>query len=302
VKVVVAGASGLIGRALCRHLPGRGHQVLPLVRRPVRAGETAIRWDPGAGHIDTAGLEGVDGVVNLAGAGIGDRRWSGERKGVITESRIRSTALLASTLGGLDPPPQVLVNASAVGYYGDRGDEVLTESSDPGTGFLASLCRRWEAETGPATEAGIRVARARSGLVLTATGGALGRVLPLFRLGLGARLGSGSQWWSWITLTDEVAALTWLLEHEVSGPVNLTAPVSVTNSEFTRLLARVLSRPAPLVVPPIALRTLLGAELADSLLLSSANVCPAALLDAGFPFTHPELEPALRAVLGRRSG
>lgn len=300
MKVAVAGASGLIGRALCTHLRRAEHEVVRLVRRPVRPGEDAVQWDPGRGHLDPAGLDGVEAVVNLAGAGIGDRRWSAQRKHVITESRIRSTAVLASTVARLDPPPRAFINASAVGFYGDRGDEVLTESAGPGTGFLASLCQDWEAETAPAAEAGVRVVLIRSGLVLTATGGALGRMLPLFRIGLGARLGSGSQWWSWITLSDEVAALVWLLDHDVSGPVNLTAPGPVTNREFTDTLARVLSRPALLAVPPIGPRTLLGAELADSLLFASANVHPAVLLSAGFSFAFPELGPALSAVMADR--
>jgi uncharacterized protein (TIGR01777 family) len=301
VKVLVAGASGLIGRALCDHLQQRGHQVVRLVRRPVGPGEPAIQWDPLAGRLESSGLDGVDAAVNLAGAGIGDRRWTAERKQVVRESRIRSTALLASTLAGLDQPPVVLVNASAVGFYGNRGDEVLTESSGPGSGFLPSLCQEWEAGTAPAAEAGIRVALARSGLVLTGSGGALAKVLPIFKIGLGGRLGSGSQWWSWITLADEVAALVWLLEHDLSGPVNLTAPDPVTNQDFTRTLAQVLSRPAWLAVPPIGPRILLGSELADSLLFASARVHPAVLLDAGFAFAHPGLEPALRAVL-RRGG
>jgi uncharacterized protein (TIGR01777 family) len=300
--VVVAGASGLIGRALSDHLHKSGHEVVALVRRPVRPGEPAIQWDPQAGTLDSAGLEGVDAAVNLAGAGIGDRRWSAERKQVLKESRFRSTALLASTLAGLHLPPVVLINASAVGFYGDRGDEVVSEATGPGSDFLASLCERWEDETAPAAEAGIRVALVRSGLVLAAQGGALARMRRIFHLGLGGRLGSGSQWWSWITLSDEVAALDWLLHHDISGPVNLTAPNPVTNREFTHVLARVMSRPAVLVVPPIGPRLLLGAELADSLLFTSTRVQPAVLEGGGFSFEHPELEPALLAVLGDRGG
>ena len=249
MRVVVTGSSGLIGRNLCSLLAGNGHDVVRVVRREVRPGEQALQWDPEAGTIDVRGLEGADAVVHLAGAGIGDRRWSDSRKRVLVESRTRSTAVLAGALAGLDPRPEVLVSGSAIGIYGDRGDEILTEKSRLGDDFLASLCERWEAETAPAAEAGVRVVCARTGVVLSAQGGALPKMLPLFKVGLGGRLGSGAQWWSWIALDDEIRAIEWLLEHDVRGPVNLTAPTPVTNREFTAVLSGVLSRPARLPVP-----------------------------------------------------
>ena len=295
--VVVSGSSGPIGRALCSHLVDCGHHVVRLVRRSVRPGEAALAWDPETGTIDALGLEGADAVVHLAGAGVGDGRWSESRKRVLVESRTRSTALLAATLAGLHHPPRVLVSASAIGFYGDRDDEILTEQSPPGDDFLASLCVRWEAETAPAAEAGLRVVRARTGLVLSKGGGALPKLLPLFKLGLGGRFGSGAQWWSWITLDDEIRAIAWMLENDVRGPVNLTAPNPVTNREFTRILGAVLSRPARLPVPRFGPRLLLGSELADALLFTSARVRPAVLESSGFTFSHSDLEVGLRAML-----
>ncbi|HVB91269.1 MAG TPA: TIGR01777 family oxidoreductase [Acidimicrobiales bacterium] len=297
MRVVVTGSSGLIGRALCALLGGHSHDVVRVVRRPVRPGELALRWDPEAGTIDSGGLEGVDAVVHLAGAGIGDSRWSDARKRILVESRTRSTALLAGALAELDRQPRVLVSASAIGFYGDRGDEILTEQSPPADDFLASLCARWEAESAPAAEAGIRVACARTGVVLSRQGGALPKLLRLFKLGLGGRFGSGAQWWSWITLDDEVRAIEWLLENDVRGPVNLTAPNPVTNREFTRVLSAVLSRPAWLPVPRFGPRLLLGSELADSLLFTSARVRPAVLQSSGFTFSHSDLEGTLRSIL-----
>lgn len=297
MRVVVTGSSGLIGRALCSLLVGHGHDVIRVVRRPIRPGEFALRWDPEAGTIDAGGLEGADAAVHLAGAGIGDRRWSEARKQVLVESRRRSTALLAGALADLVRRPRVLVNASAIGIYGDCRDELLTEQSPPGDDFLASLCVRWEAETSPAAEAGIRVVCARTGLVLSREGGALPKLLPLFKLGLGGRFGSGAQWWSWITLDDEIRAIEWLLENDVRGPVNLTAPKPVTNREFTRILSAVLSRPAWLPVPRFGPRLLLGSELADALLFASARVQPAVLDSTGFAFSHSDLEAGLRSIL-----
>jgi uncharacterized protein (TIGR01777 family) len=301
MRVMIAGSSGLIGQALRSHLTDSGHHVVTVVRRPVRPGESALRWNPEAGTIDTGSLESVEAVVNLAGAGIGDSRWSDARKRVLVESRTRSTALLAHALAGLDHPPRVLVNASAIGFYGDRGDEVLTEQSSAGNDFLASLCVRWEAETAPAAEAGIRVICARTGLVLSKQGGALSKLLPLFRFGLGGRFGSGSQWWSWITLDDEIRAIQWLLESDVRGPVNLSAPRPVTNREFTRVLSGVLSRPARLPVPRFGPRLVLGSELADALLFTSARVQPAVLESSGFAFSHGDLEAGLRSMLTPQS-
>ena len=297
MQVVVTGSSGPIGNGLCSHLASSGHHVVRVVRRPVPPREVAFAWDPETGNIDARGLEGADAVVHLAGAGIGDSRWSEARKRVLVESRTRSTALLASALAGLDHPPRVLVSASAIGFYGDRGDELLTEESPPGDDFLASLCVRWEAEAAPAAEAGVRVVCARTGLVLSKEGGALPKLLPLFKLGLGGRFGSGAQWWSWITLDDEIRAIAWLLENDVRGPVNLTAPNPVTNREFTRFLGAVLSRPARLPVPRFGPRLLLGSELADALLFTSARVQPAVLESSGFAFSHSDLEVGLRSML-----
>ena len=237
-------------------------------------------------------------MVHLAGAGIGDARWNDERKRVVTESRTRSTELLATTLAGLDTKPGVLVSGSAVGYYGDRGDEVLTESSGPGDDFLAGLCVAWEAAATPAAEAGIRVATIRTGLVLSTDGGALPKLLGLFKLGLGGRFGSGRQWWSWITLDDQIDAIAWLLNNPVSGPVNLTAPHPVTNRDFTKLLGHALHRPAVLPVPSFGPGLVVGRELAQALLFTSARVHPGALEAGGYRFHHTELVDALSAVLG----
>jgi uncharacterized protein (TIGR01777 family) len=297
MQVVVTGSSGPIGNALCSHLASSGHQVVRVVRRPVRPGEVAVAWDPEAGTIDARGIEDADAVVHLAGAGVGDGRWTESRKRVLVESRTRSTAVLAGALAGLDHRPQVLVSASAIGFYGDRSNEILTEQSPPGNDFLASLCVRWEAEAAPAVEAGVRVAYARTGLVLSKDGGALPKLLPLFKLGLGGRFGSGAQWWSWITLDDEIRAIVWLLENDIHGPVNLTAPKPVTNRVFTRILGAVLSRPAWLPVPRFGPRLLMGSELADALLFTSARVQPAVLESSGFAFSHSDLEVALRDML-----
>lgn len=299
MDVVVTGSSGLIGTALIASLEADGHRAIRLLRRAPAPGEDALRWDPAAGTIDAAGLEGVDAVVHLAGAGIGDQRWTPAYKQEILESRTTSTSLIATTIAGLQRPPAVLVSGSAIGIYGDRGDEVLTEQSAPGTGFLADVVVQWEASTAAAAEAGIRVPLVRTGIVLTPTGGALPKLLPLFRFGVGGRLGSGRQWWSWISLDDEIAALRFALDHDLDGPVNLTAPEPATNAEFTRTLARVLGRPAFMAVPAFGPKLLRGSELAQELLFNSQRVLPEALLQHGFVFTHPELEDALRSVLGR---
>jgi len=299
MDVAITGATGLIGTALGRSLSADGHTVVPVVRRPVGADERAVRWDPAAGTIDAAALEGIDAVVHLAGAGIGDKRWSDERKRVILESRTQGTALLATTLAGLDRRPTVLVSGSAIGFYGDRGDEVLTEQSAPGDDFLASICVPWEAAAAPVTDAGIRLTTIRTGVVLSPDGGALPKMLPLFKLGVGGRFGSGKQWWSWISLADEIAAIRFLLDHEVHGPVNLTAPGATTNAEFSKVLGHVLHRPAALPVPAFGPKLLVGGELAQALLFTSAHVTPTALEAAGFAFAHPDLDGALRAVLGR---
>lgn len=299
MDIAITGASGLIGTAVSAALRADGHRVVPVVRRPVADGERAVRWDPAGGTIDNAALQGIDAVVHLAGAGIGDKRWSDERKREILESRTRGTAVLAEALAGLDQKPAVLVSGSAIGYYGDRGDEVLTEDSTAGDIFLSEVCVAWEAAAAPAIEAGIRVPFIRTGIVLSAHGGALKRTLPLFKAFVGGRLGSGRQWWSWISIDDEVAAIRWLLDHDVAGPVNLTAPEPVTNAEFTKTLGHVLGRPTVLPVPAFGPKLLLGGELADQLLFASQRVLPTVLEDRGFPFAHRDLETALRAVLGR---
>lgn len=299
MKIAISGASGLIGTALARSLRLDGHDVLPLVRRPVSEGEQAVRWDPAAGTIDAAALEGIDGVANLAGAGIGDKRWSDAYKREVLESRTKGTDLLARTLAGLERPPTVLVNGSAMGIYGDTGDTAVTEEGPLGHDFLAEVCKQWEAAAAPAAAAGIRVAFPRTGIVLSPNGGALAKLLPLFRLGLGGRMGSGKQWWSWISLDDEVGAIRWLLDHEVAGPVNLTAPEPATNAEMTKVLGGVLHRPTLLPVPSFGPKLLLGGELADALLFTSQRVLPGVLTAQGYPFAHPTLEVALRALLDR---
>jgi len=298
-RIAITGSTGLIGTALHRALEADGHQVLAVVRRSVRAGEAAVSWDPDAGTIDAAALEGVDAVVHLAGAGIGDERWTDERKRLILESRTRGTALLAATLSSLDAKPAVLISGSAIGYYGDRGDETLTEQSAAGDDFLASICVPWEAEAQPVVDAGIRLATIRTGIVLSTEGGALPKMLPLFKLGLGGPYGSGRQWWSWITLTDEVAAIRHLIDHDVRGPVNLTAPHPVPERDLAKALGRALHRPSLLPVPRFGPKLVVGAELAEALLFTSAKVLPTVLEASGFTFAHPDLDAALPAVLAR---
>jgi len=299
VDVAVTGASGLVGRALVAALEGDGARVRRLVRPGAPSGPATVSWDPAGGAIDAAGLEGVEAVVHLAGVGIGDRRWTDAHKRAVLDSRVRGTGLLARTLAGLAQPPKVLVSASAIGIYGDRGDEVLTEAGTTGEGFLADVCRAWEAATAPAEAAGIRVAHVRSGIVLSPQGGALRKQLPLFRIGLGGRFGRGRQWQSWISLDDEVGAIRHLLDHPVAGPVNLTAPHPVRNAEFATTLGRVLRRPAVVPVPPFGPALLLGRELAHELLFTSQRVVPEVLAGSGYRFRHQELEPALRHLLGR---
>lgn len=308
MRVLVTGSSGLIGGALVARLVAEGHDVTVLARpgsRPVPVGgPERVPWDPDAGVLDPRALEQAgpfDGVVHLAGAGVGDRRWSPAVKEAIRTSRTRSTVLLAEALAALAAPPAVLVSASAVGVYGDRGDEELTETSFPGRGFLADVCRAWEASTAAARQAGLRVVLLRTGFVLSRRGGSLGRQLPLFRLGLGGRLGSGRQYRSWITLEDEVrAVLHCLAAPGLAGAVNATAPEPVTDAALARALGRVLHRPALLSVPAPALRLALGSEMADELVLASQRALPTALLASGFAFLHGDVESGLAAVLGRR--
>jgi uncharacterized protein (TIGR01777 family) len=300
--IVVSGAGGLIGSALVRWLTIQGHRVTRLVRRAPGPGE--IAWDPVAGSLNPAALEGADAVVHLSGENVG-ARWTTERKARIRSSRVASTRLLSETLAGLQRPPEVLVSASAVGIYGDRGDEVLTEESPPGNpdrNFLVSVTREWEKAAEPARVEGIRVVHPRFGVVLSPAGGALSKMLLPFRLGLGARLGSGRQWMSWISIDDAAEAVhRAIVDEAFRGPINVTAPGPVTNRDFTRTLARVLSRPAAFAVPESALRFALG-EMAEGTILSSILAVPATLLKADFRFSHPNLESALRHVLHRGGG
>jgi len=297
VRIAITGSSGLIGSALAGSLEADGHSVVRVVRSGGGPGTTT--WDPSAGSIDPSAFEGLDGVVHLAGEGIGARRWSGEQKRRILESRTKGTNLLSEALASCSDRPPVMVSGSAVGFYGDRGAEELTEHSGPGSGFLADVVQRWEASAGVAEAAGVRVPRLRTGIVLDRREGALSKMLPLFKVGLGGRFGSGEQWMSWISITDEVRVIRFLLEGDLAGPVNATAPEPVTNRELTKTLGEVLGRPSLLPVPAFGPKLLLGGELAESLLFDSQRVLPRALLEAGFEFRHPHIRTALRAVLDK---
>lgn len=301
MRIAITGSTGFIGSRLVDALRNDGHDVVRLVRpssrRPGDAGTDTVAWDPAAGHIDAAGLGGIDAAVHLAGEGIGEKRWTDEQKRRIVDSRRQGTSLLSEALAGLPTPPAVLLSASGMDYYGDRGDEVLTEASGPGTGFLAEVCQEWEASAQPAVDAGIRTVFLRTTMVLDRSGGALGKMLPLFKLGLGGRMGTGRQWWSWITLDDWVAAARFLLDGDVAGPVNVGAPEPVTNAAFTKALGAVLRRPTIVPVPSFGPRLLAGRELADALLHTSHRVAPRALADAGFEFRHRDVTSAFRAVL-----
>lgn len=296
MKVALTGSHGLIGSALADRLAGAGHQVVKLVRGPAGPGE--VQWDPSRGSIDAAALEGVDAAVHLAGAGVGDHRWTAAYKAKVLASRVDGTTLLAKTLATLSPTPRTLLSGSAVGFYGDRGDVELTESSPPGRGFLADLCIQWEEATGAAESAGIRVVHLRTGIVMSGQGGALKKQLPLFKFGLGGRLGSGRQYLSWIALADELAAIEHCLTTPtIRGPVNLTAPGPVTNASFTAALGRAVHRPALLAVPAFALRLALGREFADEALLGGQRVLPGVLGASGYTFRLPRLDDALRASI-----
>jgi uncharacterized protein len=296
VKIAVTGSSGLIGSALVSRLHSAGHDVVRVVRRAPR-GRDEVSWDPQAGTIDVEGLAGVEAAVNLAGAGVGDHRWTEEHKRAIRDSRVLGTRTLVKALTTLDPTPRVLVNASAVGYYGDRGEEELTEESSGGSGFLADLVRAWEAETEPAAAAGIRVVKARTGLPMSRDGGACGRLLPLIKLGLGGPLGNGRQWWPWITMDDEVGAIEFLLGSSVSGPVNLSAPNPARQKDVVKALARVAHRPALLPAPRFGLRIVLG-EFADDV-VASQRMVPRRLEGAGYAFRQPTLETAAGWLMRR---
>jgi len=297
MDVLVSGAHGLIASALIPRLRADGHRVVRLVRTEPE-GSDDVRWDPTAGTIDAAGVDGVDAVIHLAGAGIGDKKWTPARKQLILDSRTQGTDLLARTLAGLDHPPKVLLSGSAVGYYGDRGAELLTEASAPGDDFPAQVCVAWEAATAPAEAAGIRVVHLRTGIVLAAHGGALQRMLLPFKLGLGGRIGSGDQYMSWITIDDHVGAMRHLLTAEsVRGAANLTAPNPATNVEFTKALGDAVHRPTVLPTPLLPLKAVYGAELVEHLLVNGQRVAPRVLEQSGYEFAHAQLDDAMRAVL-----
>jgi uncharacterized protein len=295
VRIVVSGASGLIGSALVPALESAGHDVLRLVRRPASL-RNEVSWDPATATVETAKLTGVEAAVNLSGATIG-KRWTPQRKREILASRVDSTTLLSTTLASLEPLPRVLLCAGGVGIYGyDRGDEILTEESEPGTGFLAEVGRAWEAAAEPARGAGIRVVDVRQGLVLSAKGGVLAQMRTPFRLGVGGRVGSGRQWWPWIAIEDLVAGYLAALESDLEGPVNLTSPNPVPSVQFTRGLGKALGRPTVVPAPALGLRLLFG-EMADEALLGGQRALPARLLERGFSFSQDEIEPALRHAL-----
>jgi len=298
MKILLTGSSGLIGQALIPVLTSGGHRVVSLVRFKPQGGEPLVYWDPAGGDIDAAKLEGFEAVVHLAGEPI-TGRWTAAKKRAIRDSRVNSTRLLCETLARLASRPRVLVAASASGYYGDRGEEVLKEESEAGSSFLSRLCKDWEAATKPAAERGIRVVNLRIGFVLSSAGGGLAKMLPAFKMGAGGKLGSGKQYMSWIALDDLAQIILFAATTEgLNGPANTVAPNPVTNLVFTKTLGRVLGRPAIFPMPAFAVRLAFG-EMGEELLLASARVEPARLLNAGYRFRFPELEPALRYLLGR---
>lgn len=294
MKVAISGASGLIGSALVPTLEASGHELVRLVRREPQ-GSAEVGWDPAAGTIDAARLAGVDAIVSLSGATIG-QRWTEARKREILESRVRAIGLLATTAAELDPRPSVIVSAGGIGIYGDRGDEILTEDSTLGSGFLAEVARAQEAAADPAREAGIRVVGLRQGIVLSRKGGALERMLTPFKLGLGGRVGSGKQWWSWVALDDVLAAYRFVIEGDLAGPVNLTAPNPATSAQFTKALGRALGRPTVFPLPGLVVKTLFG-DMGVATLLEGQRALPARLLEAGFEFTYGELGHGLQRAL-----
>ncbi|HYN34074.1 MAG TPA: TIGR01777 family oxidoreductase [Ilumatobacteraceae bacterium] len=296
MRVAITGSTGLIGSALKPHLESLGHEVIRVVRSNPTG--TDIVWSPAESRIDTHALDGVNAVVHLAGAGIGDKRWTDDYKRELTESRTKGTTLISEAIAAADNGPTVFLSGSAIGIYGARGDEELDEASRPGDGFLADLCVKWEQATALAAAAGVRVVHLRTGIVLSAKGGALKKQLPLFKFGLGGKMGNGGQWQSWISIDDEVAAIAHLLTTTTSGAVNLTAPNPVTNLEFTKALGEVLHRPTFVPIPKFGPKLLLGGELADNLLFSGQKVLPRILeADEGFTFAHPDLATALGALL-----
>jgi uncharacterized protein (TIGR01777 family) len=299
MKILVSGSHGLVGKALIRSLTSDGHDVVRLVRgKPSTA--TEIEWHPNEGRLDASALEDLDAVVHLAGESIATGRWSDEKKRAIRDSRVKGTALLSEALARLTRPPSVFVSASAIGYYGNRGDELLTETSAPGKDFLSDVCVEWEQATQPAVEKGIRTVHARFGIILDANEGALAKMLTPFRMGIGGRIGNGKQWMSWIAIEDVVNGLRFLIQDQsISGPVNFVAPNAVTNAEFTKVLGRVLSKPTLFPVPVFGVRLAFG-EMADALLLSSQRVDPRVMKQKGFVFRWAMLEEALRNLLTQK--
>ncbi len=298
MKVLMSGSHGLVGEALINSVTNDGHEIVRLVRRAASARE--LEWHPNQGHIDTQQLEGFDVVVHLAGEKIASGRWTEAKKRAIRESRVKGTSVLSESLARLSQPPSLFISASAIGYYGDRGDELLTERSAPGDGFLPSVCIDWENATRPAVEKGIRTVLTRFGIILDRNEGALAKMLPPFQMGIGGKVGNGKQWMSWIALDDVVSGVKFLMrEPSLHGPINFVAPNPVTNAEFTKALGRALSRPTIFPVPAFGARLAFG-EMADALLLSSQKVKPAVLNDKGFTFGWPTLAPALKHLLEHR--
>lgn len=297
MRILISGSTGLIGSALLERLRQDGHELIRLVRSPLATDDPQAIWNIADGKMESGKLEDLDAVVHLAGENIASGRWTNEKKRAIRDSRVNGTRFLARTLAGLDRPPRAFLCASAVGFYGNRGDELLTEAAGPGVGLLADICREWEAAAEPVQEAAERVVHLRIGLVLSRRGGALKAMLPMFRMGLGGRLGSGRQWVSWISHEDLVEAIVHCIEDDdVRGPVNMAAPNPVRNEEFTKALAETVGRPAILPVPAFALRLAVG-EMADALLLWGARMQPQRLLASGYEFRHPDLQQALAAEL-----
>ena len=300
MNIIITGSQGFIANALLPTLVKNGHKIVKLIRTTTNIGKDEFHWDPYAGKLDTNVFDGVDAVIHLAGESIAEGRWTAAKKKRILESRTRPTRLLAETVAVCAHPPKVLICASAIGYYGDRGEEKLVEESSPGSDFLANVCREWEAATAPAAVKGIRVVSLRFGLILSPSGGALAKLLLPFRFGVGGILGSGKQYWGWIAIDDVVGAIHHaLVNQSVQGPVNVVAPSAVTNKEFTKVLGKVLSRPTLFPAPAFVLRLALG-EMADALLLSSARIEPKKLISTGYTFRYTQLEDALRSLLGKK--
>lgn len=299
MKILITGSHGLVGSALVPTLANAGHTVIRMVRPPMKPGEKEILWNPQTGFVEKEKLEGFDAVVHLAGENISTGRWTAEKKARIRDSRVKGTQLLAKTLAGLKHKPKILASASAIGFYGNRGTEVMSERNSPGSGFLAGVCVEWEAATEPARQAGINVVHLRFGVILSSKGGALAKMLPPFKLGLGGKVGSGFQYMSWISITDVVGAVMHVLKSkELSGPLNIVSQQPVTNLEFTKALGRVLSRPTVFPLPAFAARLAFG-EMANELLLSSTGVIPSRLIRSGFTLQHNNIEEALQRMLGR---